>query len=143
MAMSRADIAALVDRCHAAFTRHDVPALIAEHAEDCVMDSPSAGGVVTGREAIANLYEMWFRAFPDLTLTQEEPLIDGDRFAVRYILSGADIGGVLGLPPTRKQFRVPMVWLCTTRNGLLVHSQPVYDYASVLIQLGLLKAKPT
>jgi hypothetical protein len=36
-----------------------------------------------------------------------------------------------------------MVWLCTTRNGLLVHSQPVYDYASVLIQLGLLKAKPT
>ena len=140
--MNRQEIAALIERCRVALTRHDAGALAAEHSLECVMDSPTAGGQVTGRAGIARVYEMWFQAFPDLQITQEEVLIDGNRAAVRYTLSGTHSGGFLGLPPTGKQFHVPMLWLCEIGNGTIVHSRPVYDFSGMLIQIGLLKAKP-
>lgn len=140
--MNRQEIAALIERCRVALNRHDSGAVAAEHSEECVMDSPTAGGPVTGRVGIARVYDMWFQAFPDLTITQEDVLIDADRAAVRYTLSGTHSGGFLGLPPTGKHFHVPMVWLCQISQGKIVHSRPVYDFSGVLIQIGLLKAKP-
>jgi steroid delta-isomerase-like uncharacterized protein len=140
--MTRAEIASLVARCQTAFDTLDADLIAAEHSESCVMDSPTAGGTVVGRAGILKVYDLWFQGFPDLVATQEELLIDGSRFSQSYTLTGTDTGGFLGLPPTGKPFRVPMVWLCEVGDGKIVRSRPIYDFSSVLIQIGLLKAKP-
>ena len=140
--MTRREIEELADRCYAAFRNRDAVAVATEHAETCVMESPTAGGAVTGRDAIAGIYKTWFKGFPDLDIVREEVLVDGDRLAQRFTLSGTDTGGFLGLEATGKPFRAPMVWLCEVRDGQIVHSRPVYDFSGVLIQIGVLKAKP-
>ena len=55
---------------------------------------------------------------------------------------GTDTGGFMGLPPTRKPFRVPMVMLCTVKDGYIVREQRIYDFTGMLMQIGLLKGKP-
>ena len=140
--MTRSEMVSLAERCLAAFRNRDAAAVAAEHAETCVMESPTAGGAVTGRDAIAGIYKAWFQGFPDLALTLEEQLVDDDRFAQLLTLTGTDTGGFLGLGATGKPFRVPMVWLCKVSEGQIVHSRPIYDFSGVLIQIGVLKAKP-
>ena len=141
-AMTRQEIQALFARRQEALERHDVVALAHQHADICVMDSPTAGGPVKGRAAIADVYQAWFTAFPDLIVRTEEPVIDGDRVAQLATQSGTDTGGFLGLPPTGKPFRIPIVWLFTLEGQQFVHVRPIYDFTGLLLQIGLLKAKP-
>ena len=138
---ARQDIAQLLANRHEAWARHDVALIAEQHADTCLMDSHLAGPV-TGRAAIRQVYEAWFAAFPDSSLSSEEVLIDHERVAELTMQSGTDTGGFLGLPPTGKPFRLPSVWLFTIRHGQLVYVRPIYDFTGMLVQIGVLKAKP-
>ena len=48
----------------------------------------------------------------------------------------------MGVPATRKPFRLPIVFLCTLEDGLIVHERRIYDFTGLLVQIGVLKAKP-
>jgi steroid delta-isomerase-like uncharacterized protein len=141
--MTHEEIVALLDRRGDAFARRDVTALAGMHAATAVVESPIAGGSVTGPAAIAQLYESLFKAFPDATLTTEELVIDGDRVAQVATLAGTDSGGFLGLPATGKPFRVLVLILITARDQQIVSERRIYDFTGLLIQIGVLKAKPT
>lgn len=140
--MTREEIVALFDKTRHAMAARDAPAMASLHAETCVLESLTAGGSVTGRAAIGQVYETWFRGFPDLVSTSDDLLIDGDRVAHLTTVSGTDTGGFLGLPATGKPFRIPMLWLCNVKNNLIVHSRPIYDFTGLLVQIGVLKTKP-
>jgi steroid delta-isomerase-like uncharacterized protein len=140
--MTHEEIVALFDRRAAAWERRDVAALAGLHAEAGVVESPIAGGVVTGRVAIAQLYEALFKAFPDATVTTEEIVIDGDRAAQVAMFAGTDAGGFLGLPASGKPFRVPLLVLLTVKDQQIVSERRIYDFTGLLIQIGVLKATP-
>jgi len=137
----RADIVALLAQRQSALERRDVHTLVAQHATDCVMDSHLAGRV-EGHVAIARVYDAWFRAFPDGVLAGERLIVDGHRVAQMATQSGRDTGGFLGLPPTGKPFRIPIVWLFTVEGGRFSYVRPLYDFTGMLVQIGVLKAKP-
>jgi predicted ester cyclase len=69
-------------------------------------------------------------------------LIDGDSVAQVLSIEGTDDGQFLGLPPTGKPFRVPAVFLYSLRDGQIARERRIYDFTGLLIQVGLLKAKP-
>ena len=141
--MNRQDVEAMFARRQQALTRRDAATLASLHSEDGVLESPTAGGTVHGRHAIEDVYQAWFKAFPDLVFTADDALlIDGDRVAQRLTTTGTDTGGFLGLPPTGKAFRVPLVVLCTLADHQIVHERRIYDFTGMLIQIGVLKAKP-
>ncbi|MBF8300540.1 MAG: hypothetical protein HW394_910 [Acidobacteria bacterium] len=139
--MTREDIAGLLASWRDAVDRRDAIALADLHADDSVMETVMAG-TVTGRAAIVEVYEAWFKAFPDMVLTSDEPLIDGDRVAQVHTVVGTDLGGFMGTPPTSRPFRLPMVFLYTIRDGYVVHGRTIYDFTGLLVQIGVLKAKP-
>lgn len=139
--MTREDITAVLASWQDAVDRRDATALADLHAEDSVMESAMAG-TVTGRAAIAEVYRAWFSAFPDMVVTGDEPIIDGDRVVQVCNLAGTDLGGFMGTPPTGRPFRLPLVFLYTIRNGQVVHGRPIYDFTGLLVQIGVLKAKP-
>ena len=56
--------------------------------------------------------------------------------------AGKDIGAFLGMSPTGKAFAVPGVFLFELRDGKIVRERRIYDFTSLLIQTGLMKAKP-
>ncbi len=138
---TREDIVHLLEHRYEAWSRHDVDLLAEQHADTCLMDSHLAGPV-TGRAAIRQVYETWFGAFPDSSLARERVLIDDEHVAEMAMQSGTDTGGFLGLPPTGRPFRLPVVWLLTVRHGQFVYVRPIYDFTGMLVLIGVLKAKP-
>ena len=139
--MTREDILAIFEQRQAAWIRRDVDALASLHAEDGVVESLMAG-TVRGRSAIGDVYRAWFAAFPDVVITSDDLLIDGLRAAHFMTHAGTDSGGFMGLPPTGRPFRLPIVHLHEFRDGHIARERRIYDFTGLLVQIGVLKAKP-
>ena len=140
--MTRSEISDLIVRFQEVWNRRDVTALANFHTEDCVVESPVAGGEARGREAIARSYQAFFHAFPDLAITYDEPLIDGDRVVLITRISGTDRGGFLGLQPTGRAVNFPCVLLYDLADGLIARERRIYDFTGLAVQVGAIKAKP-
>jgi steroid delta-isomerase-like uncharacterized protein len=140
--MTHDEIVAMFDRHRASLEEHDIDALARDYAEDCVLESPMAGGSVQGRDAIARVSRAWIAAFPDVTHRREALLIDGDQVVELERLSGTDKGGFMGLTPSNKSFESCLVRMYTLRDGQIAHERRIYDFTGLLVQIGVLKAKP-
>jgi steroid delta-isomerase-like uncharacterized protein len=140
--MTRSEISELIARVQDAWRRRDSTALADFHAEDCVVESPVAGGEARGRSAIAASYEAFLHAFPDLELKYEEPLIDGDRVVLIARISGTDRGGFMGMHPTGRFVDFPCVLVFSLANGEIVRERRIYDFTGLAVQVGAIKAKP-
>ena len=140
--MTRDDMLAFFARRQEGFDRLD-PALCASlHTDDGVLESPFAGGVAKGREAIEQVYRAFFTAFSTAEFEQEQLVIDGDKAALLLHIHGTNTGGVMGLPPTDRPFSILLVSLCEMSNGFIAHERRIYDFTGLLLQVGALKAKP-
>ena len=124
-----------------AWRNRDPDALTATYAADAVVESPTHGKQTTP-EAIRSVYAIWFDAFPDLVFRQDDVLVDGDRAAVFFTISGTHVKPFGGVPATRRPMEVRGVLLLTLRDGRIVHEKRYYDSTSLLVQIGLLKARP-
>jgi predicted ester cyclase len=52
------------------------------------------------------------------------------------------MGGLFGLAPTGKTFRLPVVLMYELRGRQIVRERRIYDFTGLLVQVGVLKAKP-
>jgi len=139
--MTRDAVQALFVRRREAFDRQDAAALARDYAPDAVVESPT-GGVHRGPDAAEQVLRTVFDAL-DVHTHEESLLIDGDSAAQVMTLEGTDGGEFLGLPPTGKSFRIPAVFLYELRDGQIVRERRIYDFTGLLVQIGLLKAKPS
>jgi steroid delta-isomerase-like uncharacterized protein len=140
--MTREHIRFLLEQRQDAITRRDSAASTSLHAETGLLESPFSGGIVSGRAAIERVYRAWFTAFPDFVLVREELIVDGDRVVEVANMSGTASGGFMGLPPTDKPFHLPTINLLTVKDDHIAHERRVYDFTGLLVQIGVLKAKP-
>ena len=140
--MTRDEISALFARRQQAWETLDAVALAADYADDAMVESPLAGGSATGRDAIEKLYVTYFAAFPDLKFDYEMVLIDGEDVAQLFRVTGTDSGGFMGMAPTHRKITFRCGFFYTVRDGRIRHERRVYDFTGLLIQVGLLKAKP-
>ena len=105
------------------------------------MQSPTQA-LQRGREAIESVYKLWFTAFPDYQFLQEEVIIDGQRAAVIARIVGMHEGEFFAMPPTKRRFECRMVFVYTMKDGQIVHERRSLDFTGVLLQIGVLKARP-
>ena len=140
-ALTRDEMLALFDRRQDAFDNMDADALSADYADDCVVDSPAAG-TLRGAAAVDRARRAWFEAFPDLKYRTERVVVDGNHAMQLLTLEGTDIGGFMGLEPSGRSFKAPAVFVYEFRERKIVRETRIYDFTGVLVQIGLLKAKP-
>jgi predicted ester cyclase len=57
-------------------------------------------------------------------------------------IEGTNLGGLMGLPPSGKHFRVPAVFLYDLRGDKILRERRIYDFTGMLVQIGVLKARP-
>ena len=138
--MTRAQIEALFARRQDDYDNLDAASLAADYADDAVIDSPISGR--HGKAEAQQSIETVFRAFMDIGLTTEALIIDGGRVAQVITLEGTNIGGLFGLPPTGKSFTMPAVFVFELRDGKITRERRIYDFTGVLVQVGVLRAKP-
>lgn len=138
--LTREELVALFERRQDAFDNLDADALSNDYAEDCVVESPAAG-TLRGTAAVDRARRAWFEAFPDLKYRTDRLLIDGAHVVQLVTLEGTDIGGFMGLP-SGKSFKAPAVFIFEFHERKIIRETRIYDFTGVLIQIGLLKAKP-
>jgi steroid delta-isomerase-like uncharacterized protein len=139
--MTREDIVGLVNQWQAALDRRDADAFTGLYADSAALQSPLAGSV-SGREGVKKAFEAFFRTFPDSAIVSEPPRIDGDRVVVVSAITGTHVGGFAGLPPSGKPFKFSIVFLLDFRGGEIVSDRRIYDFTGLMVQIGMLKAKP-
>ena len=139
--MTHKEISKFFTRRDEAWNRHDSAALAEEHAEDGEVDSPLSGNV-KGRSAIQQIYTEWFSSFPDAEICTEHLLVDRNRAGQFVKMTGTQKGDFCGLPPTGKRFEIRCAFLFIFADERIAHEIRIYDFTGVLLQLGVLKAKP-
>jgi steroid delta-isomerase-like uncharacterized protein len=139
--MTRDEIVAFFQRREDLYNDFDAAALAADYADDAVIESPIAG-VHTGGLAAEQALRAVFEAFLDRKMRTESLMIDGDRVAQVFAIEGTHIGEFLGLPPTGKPFRHTAVFVYELRNRRIVRERRIYDFTGLLVQIGVMKAKP-
>jgi steroid delta-isomerase-like uncharacterized protein len=139
--MTREEVSALLAVRRDAWARRDWAAFGDLYSEEAKVDSPFAGNV-SGREAIVRASEAFFHAFPDAQINEEPPAIDGDRASIVAEVVGTHVGEILGLAPTGRAFRIPMAFILMLQDGKIVYERRIYDFTGLLVQIGVLKAKP-
>jgi len=138
--MTRDQITIMFERRRLALERQDTATLLKDYADDCVVESPAAG-VHTGKKAIEEAIRGMFVAL-DVKVHQQALLIDGNSVAQVVLMDGTDIHEFLGIPPTGKSFRAPAVFLYELNEQKIIHERRIYDFTGLLLQIGVLKAKP-
>jgi steroid delta-isomerase-like uncharacterized protein len=139
--MTRQEIVQLFDRRNEAWRRHDAAALAADHAEASTVTSPIFGKI-SGRDAILGTYRDLFAAFADWIVEAQDFLIDGDRVAEVFTAKGTHVQEFFGVPGTGRRFLIRGVIVFDFKDGKIVHEDRFYDFTGMLLQIGVLKAKP-
>ena len=91
---------------------------------------------VTGPEAYWAFVQQYRRAFPDLALTIEDAVSEGDKIAIRLTLRGTHEGTVLGVEPTGTRVDVDRMVIHHVDDGRIIETGVVEDTLGLLEQLG-------
>ena len=79
-------------------------------------------------------------AFPDLHVSIDDVLTDGDRFASRTTVTGTHTGDLMGLPPTGTRISVEAVDIGRIENGQARERWGGLNMYSLLTQLAVIPA---
>ena len=138
--MTRDEILAMFARRQAAFDDLDAAALAADYSDDVQIESPVSGP--HGKADAERNLRAVFDAFMDLKMHWEPPIVDGNHVAMLATAEGTNIGGLMHVPPSGRSFRVTTAFFYELRHGQIVRERRVYDFTGLLVQVGILKAKP-
>ena len=83
---------------------------------------------------------MYRSAFPDMTLTIEQQISEGDTVVTRWTARGTHEGELFGIAPTGKRVSVGGVVISRVIDGQLVEDYESYDVHGMMRQLGVLAA---
>ena len=139
--MTRDAIEQLLARHKDAFARRDAEALTLTHAADGTFESP-AYGVVTGRDAIRDVYRYWYAAFPDFLLTWDSALVDPPRASFFWTFAGTAAGPFFGDVKVGAKVTMQGAAEYTLSERGIVAARHVFDFSGTLMRAGVLKVKP-
>jgi len=139
--MTREQIVSVTQAMQRAWNARDPVALAAVHAEDGVVHSPMFGEV-HGRAEIERTYGEMFRGFADWSFEGQELIIDGNRAAQAFTATATHTSELFGVEATQRKFKVQGVLVFEMRDGKVQSERRLYDFTSLLLQVGVLKAKP-
>jgi steroid delta-isomerase-like uncharacterized protein len=142
--MTNEELHSFLDRFRKAWENQNVTALMECYAEDCVVVSPIFSTLI-GRASVEKSYRDLVKAFATQTIKLEDIVIgneDPPRAVIVWNVQSTHVGEVFGLPPSGKRINRTIAYIQTLKEGLIVREHRIYDFTSMLMQLGALRAKP-
>ena len=102
------------------------------------------GGRIVGHdEFLQKLHSPLIGAFPDLRVTVDDVIADGDKAAVRWTFQATHAGDTLGIPATQRRVKVSgMSWI-QCKDGRLVAGWDRWNSAGLMAYLKDGAACPT
>jgi predicted ester cyclase len=94
----------------------------------------------TGVHVLKQVWATLLRAYPDLHVTVEDLIAEGDKLVARNSVTGTHLGEYLGRPPTGKSVTYNEIFILRFVDGRIAETWGVADVFSQLKQLGLIPA---
>ena len=94
----------------------------------------------TGAEALKEVFSRLHRAFPDLHVSVEDVIAEGDRIAARNSVTGTHQGDYMGIPPTGRRVTYNEMFIVRFVDGRIAETWGVVDVFSQMKQLGAIPA---
>lgn len=135
--MSSEENEAIVREAVEAFNQNDVQAVDRLFAAGYVDHDPSRAGMPPGPESVKQAWSMLRAAFPDLQVTVEDVISEGNKVAVRGVAGGTHKGELMGIPPTGRRVTVTLIDINRIEKGRLVERWGETDMLGMMQQLGV------
>ena len=98
----------------------------------------NASTTIQGREPYKQYLSMLFTAFPDMHITIEDMIAEGDIIAERVRVRSTHKGEYMGIPPTGKQATFTAIYIVRFANGKGVEVWANSDDLGAMQQLGVI-----
>ncbi|MCL4302987.1 MAG: ester cyclase [Anaerolineae bacterium] len=105
----------------ASFTNHD----------------PGTPPLPAGPEGYKQLVGMYRGIYPDLQMSVDDLIGEGDKVVCRWTARGTNTGPLMGMPATGKQATVTGISILTIINGKVTEQRANWDTLGMLQQLGV------
>lgn len=110
-------------------------------ADDCVVQglADAAGNPVRGPDEYRAFYAQFRQAFPDIIVTVEDTIAEGDLVAARCSVRGKHGGDGLGIAATQSPVEFTGITIVRWKNGKIVEAWNNFDFMTMYRQVGALK----
>jgi predicted ester cyclase len=112
-------------------------------APDVLIHMPLPVEAPRAHEAFRQLWAMLLRGLPDLHLTIEDLIAEGDKVVMRASVTGTHRGQYMGVQPTGKSITYNEIFIWRFVGGRIAEMWGVVDIFSQLKQLGVIPAQRT
>jgi steroid delta-isomerase-like uncharacterized protein len=92
---------------------------------------------IRGSEEARQFVTMFFDAFPDLNVTVEDEIAEGDKVVTRWTIRGTHQGDLEGIAPTGKQIVLQGITIHRIEGDKIVEEWERYDNLGLMQQLGV------
>src|SRR5262245_6674523 len=120
----------------AAFEAADTAALD-QLVADTIVDHSAPPGQSEGKQGLFGAVQMFRTGFPDLRISVDHVVAEGDFVVVRGMIRGTNKGSMMGMPPTGQAASFAYMDRYRIENGRITDSWHVEDIAGMLRQLGV------
>jgi len=138
--MSTTENKALVRRAiDEIWNAHNLGAVDDLYAADFVNHDPLAPEV-TGLDAFKAWISGVFDSFPDIQVTVDDMVAEGDKVAKVYTLTATHTGELLGVPPTGKPVTMAGISIYRIADGEIAEMTWSYNMLGTMMQVGAIPA---
>jgi predicted ester cyclase/quercetin dioxygenase-like cupin family protein len=93
---------------------------------------------VPGPEGVESFFALYGFAFPDLHITIEDMITQGDKVVWRWTASGTHKGYLMDIPPTNKPVTVTGIGISRILSGKIIEDWVNWDTLGMMQQLGVI-----
>ena len=106
------------------------------YSADSVLHEPDQD--LQGLEEVKQYLSMYISAFPDLNVTVEDVIAEGEQVVTRWTIRGTHQGEIEEFgPPTGKQVEIKGITIHRIEDGKIAEEWERFDNLSIMQQLGL------
>ena len=106
-------------------------------APDYAYYTPSGNPNPKSREDTVESMNAFWKGFPDLNMSIEELIAEGDRLTTRFVVRGTHEGEFMGIPATGKKIEMSGIIISRIENGKCVEEWEEMDIMGLMMQLGM------
>ncbi|HEY0050023.1 MAG TPA: ester cyclase [Pyrinomonadaceae bacterium] len=97
------------------------------------------GRTICGVEAYKTLFRTFVSAYPDLKITVEDTVSEGDKIAARCRVTATHTGEGLGVAPTNQPLEFTGMTMVKIKDGKIAEAWNEFDFMKMYSQFGALK----
>lgn len=109
-------------------------------AEDGIANglNDADGNPLRGPEAFKTLQRAFIAAYPDLNITVEDTITEGNKIAARCTVRATHAGEGLGMTPTNQPIEFTGLTIVQIRDGKIIEAWNEFDFMKMYQQIGVL-----